>query len=147
MAGGSRILINDQGITISTGGKILYQAGQHKFEGRQQVKAEIPPLPIVNEIKTFTNKWDFYDLFYEADFSNVQYKLINNKNHTFVSGTLDEHGRTQRMTAPNNEDHDILIGTDEEWTVFMDDEDLEEIEHVCNACGEDHDLSDVEEEI
>ena len=35
MAGGSRILINDQGITISTGGKILYQAGQHKFEGGQ----------------------------------------------------------------------------------------------------------------
>ena len=99
MAGGSRILINDQGITISTGGKILYQAGQHKFEGGQQVKAEIPPLPIVNDIKTFTNKWDFYDLFYSADFSDVKYKLINNKNHTYVSGGLDEHGRTQRMTT------------------------------------------------
>ncbi len=138
MAGGSRIVINDQGITISTNGKILYQAGQHKFEGGQRVKAEIPLLPIVNEVKTFTNKWDFYDLFYEADFSNVKYKLINNKNNTYISGILDEHGRTQRMNTPSNEDLDILIGTDDEWTVFMDDEDLEDVEHICNSCGENH---------
>jgi len=144
MAGGSRILINDQGITISTGGKIVFQAGQHVFQGGQRVKAEIPPLPIVNEIKTFTNKWDFYDLFYESDFSNVQYKLINNKNNTFVSGALDEHGRTERINTANNEDYDILIGTDEEWTVFIDDDDLEEGEHICNACGENHDLEDGE---
>ena len=146
MAGGSRILIDDQGITISTGGKIVYQAGQHKFEGGRRVKAEIPPLPIVNEIKTFTNKWDFYDLFYEADFSNVQYKLINNKNNTFVSGGLDQHGRTQRMNTSNNEDHDILIGTDEEWTVSMDDgndDDDDDFQYDC-SCGshEDHEHGD-----
>ena len=140
MAGGSRILINDQGITISTGGKILYQAGQHKFEGGQQVKAEIPPLPIINDIKNFTNKWDCYDLFYEADFSDVKYKLINNKNHTYVSGGLDEHGRTQRMTTSNNENHDLLIGTDDDWTVSMDDEsDDDDFQYDC-SCGsqEDH---------
>ena len=144
MAGGSRILINDQGITISTGGKILYQAGQHKFEGGQQVKAEIPPLPIVNDIKTFTNKWDFYDLFYSADFSDVKYKLINNKNHTYVSGGLDEHGRTQRMTTYNNENHDLLIGTDDEWTVSIDDEsDDDDFQYDC-SCGshEDHEHGD-----
>ena len=140
MAGGSRILINDQGITISTGGKILYQAGQNKFEGGQQVKAEIPPLPIVNDIKTFTNKWDFYDLFYQSDFSNVKYKLINNKNHTYVSGGLDEHGRTQRMTTSNNENHDLLIGTDDDWTVSMDDEsDDDDFQYDCGCeSQEDH---------
>ena len=144
MAGGSQILIDDQGITISTGGKIVYQAGQHKFEGGRRVKAEIPPLPIVNEIKTFTNKWDFYDLFYEADFSNVQYKLINNKNNTYVSGRLDEHGRTQRMNTSNNEDHDILIGTDEDWTVSLDDDgEDDDFEYNC-SCGshEDHEHGD-----
>ena len=142
MAGGSRILINDQGITISTGGKILYQAGQHKFEGGQQVKAEIPPLPIVNDIKTFTNKWDFYDLFYSADFSDVKYKLINNKNHTYVSGGLDEHGRTQRMSTSNNENHDILIGTNDEWTVSMDDDSADDdFEYNC-SCGSDEDHED-----
>lgn len=145
MAGGSRILINDQGITISTGGKILYQAGQHKFEGGQQVKAEIPPLPIVNDIKTFTNKWDFYDLFYNSDFSDVKYKLINNKNHTYVSGGLDEHGRTQRMTTSNNENHDLLIGTDDEWTVSIDDEsDDDDFQYNC-SCGSQDDHEQEEE--
>lgn len=138
MAGGSRILINDQGITISTGGKVLFQAGQHKFESGQRVKAEIPQLPVASEIKTFTNKWDFYDLFYEANFSDVKYKLINNKNNTFISGTLDEHGRTQRMDTFNNEDHDILIGTDEEWTVSMDDENEDEsFEYNCSCDSQD----------
>ena len=138
MAGGSRILINDQGITISTGGKILYQAGQHKFEGGQQVKAEIPPLPIVNDIKTFTNKWDFYDLFYSADFSDVKYKLINNKNHTYVSGGLDEHGRTQRMTTYNNENHALVIGTDDERTVSIDDEsDDDDFQYDCSCDSQD----------
>lgn len=144
MAGGSRIVISDNGITISTGGKIVYRAGQHKFEGGRNIKAEIPSLPSVNEIKTFTNKWDFYDLFYEADFSNVKYKLINNKNNTFVLGTLDEHGRTQRINASNNEDHDILIGTDDEWTVSLDDESGDDdFEYNC-SCGshEDHDHED-----
>lgn len=137
MAGGSRILINDQGITISTGGQVLFQAGQHKFESGQRVKAEIPHLPVANEIKTFTNKWDFYDLFYEANFSNVKYKLINNKNNTFISGMLDEHGRTQRMNTSNNEDHDILIGTDEEWTVSMDDGSDDDFEYDCSCGSED----------
>lgn len=36
MAGGSRIVISDDGITISTGGKIIYKAGQHNFEGGQK---------------------------------------------------------------------------------------------------------------
>lgn len=139
MASGSRILINDQGISITTGGKAVFQAGQHKFEGGQRVKAEIPPLPLVNEIKAFTNKWDFYNLFYELNFSDVKYKLINSKNHTFISGTLDEHGRTQRITTNENETYDILIGEDEEWNVFLDDEYFEEIEHYCNACSHEND--------
>ncbi|CAP02981.1 hypothetical protein ABSDF_p30007 (plasmid) [Acinetobacter baumannii SDF] len=45
MAGGSRIVISDDGITISTGGKIVYQAGQHKFEGGQKVVFPMTVLP------------------------------------------------------------------------------------------------------
>lgn len=45
MAGGSRIVISDDGITISTGGKIVYQAGQHKFEGGQKVVSPMTVLP------------------------------------------------------------------------------------------------------
>ena len=49
MAGGSRIVINDQGITISTGGKIVYQAGQHKFESGQKVSTNLPTLPVAGQ--------------------------------------------------------------------------------------------------
>lgn len=139
MAGGSQILINDKGITISTGGEILYQAGQHKFEKGKQVKSEMMPLPIVNEVNTFTNKWDFYDLFYETRFANVQYKLINSKNNTYVSGHLDQHGRTQRLHISNNENHDILIGANTDWSVSMDDgSEYEHYEYNCSCGAHDH---------
>ena len=119
-AGGSQLRINGDGIFTTTGGKFESKAGQHSFVGGKEIKAEIVSLPRNNK-NVFTNKWDFYDLFYNADFSNVRYKLINNENNTYVSGTLDKHGRTQRMNTSNNENHDILIGTDDDWTVSLDD--------------------------
>ncbi|MDC4755991.1 DUF2345 domain-containing protein [Acinetobacter baumannii] len=72
MAGGTRIVINDKGIRLITGGKFEVKAGQHIFNDGQRVKAELPNLPIVNETNNYTNKWDFYDLFYESNFSNVK---------------------------------------------------------------------------
>lgn len=49
MAGGSQITISDEGITISTNGKILYKAGQHKFESSERVVSHLPTLPILNQ--------------------------------------------------------------------------------------------------
>lgn len=134
-AGGSTIKINGSGIFPITSGKFEVKAGQHKFESGQQVKVEAPALPFLDGIKTFTNKWDFYDLFYECDFSEVKYKLINNKNNSYISGTLDFHGRTQRINSSNNEDYDILIGTEGDWTVSLDDGvEFENFEYNC-SCG------------
>ncbi|WP_081409000.1 type VI secretion system Vgr family protein [Acinetobacter gyllenbergii] len=133
--GPSQLKLNGSGIFPITSGKFEVKAGQHLFEGGQRVKAEIPSLPIVSDIKTFTNKWDFYDLFYEADFSKVQYKLINNINNIYISGTLDEHGRTKRMNTSSNEGYDILIGKDDDWTVSVDDEsEVDDFEYNC-SCG------------
>jgi len=133
-AGGSQLKINGDGIFTTTGGKFESKAGQHSFVGGKEIKAEIVSLPRNNK-NVFTNKWDFYDLFYKTDFSNVQYKLINNQNNTYVSGTLDEHGRTQRMNTSINEGYDILIGTDDDWTVSLDDgREDENFEYNC-SCG------------
>lgn len=74
-AGGSQLKINSEGIFTTTGGKFESKAGQHSFVEGARVKTEILTLPIVQDIKIFTNKWDFYDLFYEANFSDVKYKL------------------------------------------------------------------------
>ncbi|MGE8537752.1 MAG: DUF2345 domain-containing protein, partial [Acinetobacter sp.] len=136
-AGGSQIKINGGGVVVTTGGKFECKAGQHSFVNGAKVKTEIPVLPMAKDIKKFTNKWDFYDLFYETNFADVKYKLINNKNNTYIFGTLDQHGRTQRINAYKNENYDILIGTEDEWTVFADDENLEEIKHICSACEQD----------
>lgn len=143
-AGGSQLKINAEGIFTTTGGKFESKAGQHSFVGGAKVKTEIPTLPVIQDVKTFTNKWDFYDLFYEANFSEVKYKLINNKNNTYVSGTLDQHGRTQRMNTSINEDYDILIGTADDWSVSLDDgSEDENFEYNC-SCGshEDHEHED-----
>lgn len=45
MAGGSQILINNEGITITTHGKVVFQAGQHVFQGGEKVVGEFPFLP------------------------------------------------------------------------------------------------------
>ncbi|GAA5184978.1 type VI secretion system Vgr family protein [Acinetobacter kookii] len=143
-AGGSQLKINAEGIFTTTGGKFESKAGQHSFVGGGKVKTEIPTLPLIQDVKTFTNKWDFYDLFYEANFSEVKYKLINNKNNTYISGILDQHGRTQRMNTSINEDYDILIGTVDDWSVSLDDgSEDENFEYNC-SCGshEDHEHED-----
>lgn len=141
-AGGSQLKINRQGVFSTTSGKFECKAGQHSFVEGDKVKTEIQTLPVIQDVKTFTNRWDFYDLFYEANFSEVKYKLINNKNNTYISGTLDQHGRTQRINTSINEDYDILIGTADDWSVSLDDGSKDqEIEHGCNAhcCNEEGD--------
>ena len=81
MAGGSRIQIDDQGITISTGGKIVFQAGQHKFEGGQKVNVQLPQMP-------------------DAQNPYVLQYLVKNKENIAVSNMpyilMDEDGNVQR---------------------------------------------------
>ncbi|ENU58921.1 putative VGR-related protein [Acinetobacter guillouiae MSP4-18] len=131
----SEVRINGSGVFATTPGLFEVKSGQQKFGGGQRIKAEIPLLPIMNEMKSFTNKWDFYNLFYENNFSEVKYKLINTKNGTYISGNLDEHGRTQRINTTENENYDILIGANEEWTISIDDgSEDDDFEYDCN-CG------------
>ena len=71
-AGGSQLKINRQGVFSTTSGKFECKAGQHSFVEGDKVKTEIQTLPVIQDVKTFTNRWDFYDLFYEAYFSEVK---------------------------------------------------------------------------
>ena len=89
MAGGSRIVISDDGITISTGGKIVYQAGQHKFEGGQKVVSPKISLPMSET--PYSNKID-----YTWD-SN-----LNNKKEIFV---LDQNQNSLIKSKVDNLDH------------------------------------------
>jgi len=137
----SRITLNSTGILCETDRLFEVKSGQQKFQGGQKVKTEIPLLPIMNEIKSFTNKWDFYNLFYENKFSEVKYKLINTKNSTYISGNLDAHGRTQRVDTVENQDYEILIGANEAWTVSIDDgNENNDFEYHCNCEAHDQEI-------
>lgn len=109
MAGGSRIVISDEGITISTGGKILYQAGQHKFEGGERVGVDLPLLP----------KSGIYNVAYEVKDKDTQellpftkYVLTNELGQSFY-GETDENGLTQRLYSDKEENYSLHVITDE----------------------------------
>lgn len=109
MAGGSRIVISDEGITISTNGKILYQAGQHKFEGGQKVSSVIPLIP----------KLGLYNLIYEVRDKDTQellpftkYVLTNELGHSHY-GETDENGLTKAIYSDKEESYSLHVITDD----------------------------------
>lgn len=139
MAAGSQLIINKDGISITTPYPFSVHAGQHIFETGEQVKAQIPILPTYANTQLLSNKWDFYDLFYQTDFAKIKYKLINNHNNSYMTGTLDTHGRTHRITRGQVEDYDLLIGPDLDWNACIDDEGTEYFfEHQCAAYQHDN---------
>lgn len=108
MAGGSRIVISDEGITISTNGKILYQAGQHKFEGGQKVSYELPLLPSEKMIDKKSMRFDLGNLDFISDFSQQKYRVYR-KDNSFYEGTLDARGRTKRIFTEESEELELFI--------------------------------------
>lgn len=99
MAGGSRIQIDDKGITISTGGKIVFQAGQHVFQEGAKVNTILPSLP-------------------DGDNPYIlQYLVKNKENQTMVDkpyilfdedgniqkGKTDQNGFMKLKTAPSSQ--------------------------------------------
>lgn len=91
MAGGSRIQIDGQGITISTGGKVVFQAGQHKFEGGQKVVTTLPFLPSSN-LEGFNHG---FNLISDEDIKNLPFKLFNSKRSYQFNANLDDQQQTQ----------------------------------------------------
>lgn len=91
MAGGSRIIISDQGVTISTNGQILYQAGQHKFEVGQKVVTTLPNLPTSN-LQGFNHG---FNLIGDYEIKNLALKLFNSKRSFQFNANLDDQQQTQ----------------------------------------------------
>ena len=116
-AGGSNIVINKQGIHHYTNALFEVKSGQHLLSGPQRENAEIPNLPKIGQ---FSNRWDFYELFYTHNFANVKYKIINKQENSYIQGYLDEYGRTERIDKEENQEYDILIGASEYWSIEND---------------------------
>ncbi|AOA59480.1 hypothetical protein [Acinetobacter larvae] len=134
MVAGSQIIIDEQGVHLQTARIIRAHAAQHIFQKAIKINTELPILPNQQLDLPYSNKWDFYHLFYPLTFSTVHYKLINTKNQSFSTGQLDEHGRTARIHHAQAQQYNILVGPTQAWTVSIDDGDQEQtLSYVCSA--------------
>lgn len=116
-AGGSQLKINGSGVFSTTGGKFESKAGQHLFTGGNKVSYEVPQLP---SNVMYSNRLDVYDLFWESDFSNLTYKAFIPETNAFVSGQIDEHGRTGKISTLDPSKVQVLVGADEEWDITIE---------------------------
>ncbi len=123
-AGGSQLKINADGVFSTTGGKFESKAGQHLFTSGAKVSYEVPQLP---NTAMYSNKLDVYDLFWESDFSQFTYKAFIQETNSFISGALDEHGRTGKITKEDPFNIKVLVGKEQElWDVIVDEWDNED---------------------
>ena len=106
MAGGSQIIINDHGITIKTGGKVIFQAGQHKFESGEKIKTVFPTLPVMID-QPYSAAVTFLDDA-KQPMVNYNYRLIA-ESGLEVSGITDEFGKTQPIQTDQREKVDLYI--------------------------------------
>lgn len=106
MAGGSQIIINDQGITIKTGGKVVFQAGQHKFESGAKIKTVLPTLPVMID-QPYSAAVTFLDDA-KQPMVNYNYRLMA-ENGIEVVGVTDEFGKTQPLECKSYLDGAIFF--------------------------------------
>ena len=115
MTSRSQIIINDQGITITTNGKTVFKAGQHIFEGGQRVVSPVIQLPVLGDINTYNLRY----LMKDQDgniFSNYRYVAFL-PNGNSVEGHTDENGYTEFFETIQSEDVAIHLFKDEKLDI------------------------------
>lgn len=105
MAGGSRIVISDQGITISTNGKILYQAGQHKFESGQAVENNVRQF-----LEPYSHQVQLLDELGNALGKNIPYYIYDETQEQEFYGRTTHDGKTERIFGKNTSNLKVMIG-------------------------------------
>lgn len=105
MAGGSRITISDQGITISTNGKILYQAGQHKFEAGQTVENNVRQF-----LEPYSHQVQLLDELGNALGKNIPYYIYDESIEQEFYGRTNVAGKTNRVFTKNASHLNVMIG-------------------------------------
>lgn len=106
MAGGSRITISDQGITILTDGKIQYQAGQHKFENGAKVDVNRTFLP---DIRAKTQHRNFQAINAENNefLKDIPYSILNKRTGVKVFGITDDKGMTKTIKSAEKDELEV----------------------------------------
>ena len=115
MAGGSQIIINENGITIITPAKFEAKAGQHLFEGGEHVLSALPKLPVLGD----KNDYNLRYLLKDKDqniISNQKY-IAFLPNGESVEGTTNEHGYTELFKTIQSEYISIHLYNNEQLDI------------------------------
>ncbi|MFT5120384.1 MAG: type VI secretion system secreted protein VgrG [Psychrobacter glaciei] len=151
---GASITIDESGIKLVCPGTIKVKAVKKSLVNGARANYALPMMP--KTIPLFSNKLDVYDLFYHADFNEVEY-VATLDDGQIVEGTLDEHGRTDRLISMKSKEAEVLVGYLDNWSIEIDveDEKHEIIENIefeysdeecgCQAPAEDINLLEDEE--
>ncbi|AOA58901.1 hypothetical protein [Acinetobacter larvae] len=112
MAGGSQIIIDENGITIITPRKFEVKAGQHVFEGGEKVNIPAIQLPVLGD----TNKYNLRYLMKDKNgviFSNHKYAAFL-PNGNIVEGVTDDKGYTEFFETVQSDDIEIHLFKNEQ---------------------------------
>jgi len=94
------------GLCLKTGGKVIFQAGQHKFESGEKIKTVFPTLPVMID-QPYSAAVTFLDDA-KQPMVNYNYRLIA-ESGLEVSGITDEFGKTQPIQTDQREKVDLYI--------------------------------------
>ena len=113
-AKGSYIRINGAGIEHGTPGKWIAYAASHDLPGPKSLSASVPG---VDMPKAFSNRLDVYDVYWPREFEAVEYVARRANGDILSQGTLDQDGRTARLSTDESETVQVLVGTQGAWLV------------------------------
>jgi type VI secretion system VgrG family protein len=118
-AQGAYIRLGDGNIEVHGPGKIEFKASMKEFAGPGGQAPVLPVFPQSGNLvvqEEFSNRVDVSNLFNPDEIAaGVAYKLTRGDGRIY-EGTLDRHGRTQRIFGKDAEEVDVLIG-DGEWAI------------------------------
>ncbi|GAB3050492.1 type VI secretion system Vgr family protein [Acinetobacter apis] len=122
-SGGSEVLISPDGITLKTSQGISYYATQHQFKQGEKITYELPQLPNTPQ---YSNRIDLYHLFWQSDFKKLKYQALIPETGHHLAGSIDEHGRTGKITTGSSSKVKVLVGTDDDWGIHVEGKDKED---------------------
>ena len=126
-AAGAAIQIDSGSITINAPGAVEFKAGMKDLTSAASASTPAIQLPTASLVMPdkYSARMDVYDYFVRHHFVEVPYaaKLDDG---SFVSGTLDKHGRSLQIYASKAQSVKVLVGTaKDEWDMIFDDDALD----------------------
>ncbi len=122
-AQGAYLKLEGGNIMVHGPGVMAFKAGMKELTGPQSSRPVLPHFPNGNldldESKLFSTRVDAAEFFTDPAMAAGAAYVFKRADGTVVEGTLDEHGRTQRLFTEEAEEVTLLVG-DGEWEIFED---------------------------